>query len=71
MEPYVLLTDEKTFAFSAENPTGTRGGCVSIPEDCMKFVMQRVNEDTVVVIDTYESLSGGEAWPDSTWPSEK
>ncbi len=26
MEPYVLLTDDRTFAFSAENPTGTRGG---------------------------------------------
>lgn len=47
------------------------GGCVAIPEDCMKLVMQRVNEDTVVVIDTYEALSGGEDWPESTWPQER
>ena len=47
------------------------GGCVSIPEQHMKFVMQRVDADTVVVIDTYEALSGGEAWPDSTWPQER
>ena len=26
MKPYLLLTDDQTFAFSAENPTGTRGG---------------------------------------------
>lgn len=44
------------------------GGCVSIPEDHMKYVMQKVDENTVVVIDTYENLSGGEDWPDSTWP---
>lgn len=47
------------------------GGCVAIPEDCMKFVMQRVDEDTVVVIDTYEALSRGDDWPDSTWPQER
>ena len=34
-------------------------GCIAIPEDRMKFVMQRVTEDTIVVIDTYEKLSGG------------
>ena len=37
----------------------------------MRFVMQKVNADTAVVIDTYEILSGGEAWPDSTWPQER
>lgn len=47
------------------------GGCVSIPEDHMKFVMQRVNQDTAVVIDTYESLSCGADWPASTWPQER
>ena len=47
------------------------GGCVSIPEDRMRFVMQTVNSDTVVVIDTYEVLSGGEDWPDSTWPQDR
>ncbi len=47
------------------------GGCVSIPEDHMRYVMQTVNSDTVVVIDTYEALSGGEDWPDSTWPQER
>ncbi len=45
------------------------GGCVSIPEDYMVFVMQQVDEDTVVLIDTYEELSGSDTWPDSTWPS--
>ena len=47
------------------------GGCVSIPEDHMRFVMQKVSADTVVVIDTYDSLSGGEPWPDSTWPQDR
>ena len=47
------------------------GGCVSIPEDHMRFVMQKVSGDTAVVIDTYETLSGGEPWPDSTWPQER
>ena len=47
------------------------GGCVAIPEDHMKFVMQHVDEDTVVVIDTYEKMSGTGEWPDSTWPQEK
>ena len=47
------------------------GGCVSIPEDHMRYVMQKVNDKTKVVIDTYEALSGGEDWPDSTWPQER
>lgn len=47
------------------------GGCVAIPEDCMKFVMRRVDENTVIVIDTYENLAGSDVWPDSTWPQEK
>ena len=47
------------------------GGCVSIPEDHMKYVMQHVDENTAVVIDTYEALSGGADWPDSTWPQER
>jgi len=47
------------------------GGCVSIPEDHMRYVMQTVNSSTVVVIDTYEALSGGADWPDSTWPQER
>ena len=47
------------------------GGCVSIPEDHMRFVMQTVNSSTVVVIDTYEALSGGADWPDSTWPQDR
>lgn len=45
-------------------------GCVAIPEDVMKFVMQRVDEKTVVVIDSFEALSGTNVWPDSTWPQE-
>ena len=32
------------------------GGCVAIPENIMKIVMQYVREDCVVVIDTVESL---------------
>lgn len=47
------------------------GGCVSIPEDHMRFVMQKVDGSTAVVIDTYEALSGGTDWPDSTWPQER
>lgn len=47
------------------------GGCVAIPEDHMKFIMQRVDENTVVVIDTYETLSGTDEWPSSTWPKER
>ncbi|MBR1737732.1 MAG: hypothetical protein IJ736_12065 [Firmicutes bacterium] len=34
------------------------GGCVAIPENIMKLVMQNVKEDCVVVIDTYEDLGG-------------
>lgn len=47
------------------------GGCVAIPEDHMNYVMRKVGEDTAVVIDTYENLSGGEDWPGSTWPKER
>lgn len=42
--------------FGAENPYS--GGCVSVPEYIMKLVMQRVDEDCVVVIDTVENLKG-------------
>ena len=33
------------------------GGCVAIPENIMKLVMQCVREDCVVVIDTVESMN--------------
>ena len=33
------------------------GGCVAIPEDCMKEVMQNVKPDCVVVIDSLKTLS--------------
>lgn len=46
-------------------------GCVAIPEEYMKYVMQHVTEETVVVIETYETLAGGESWPSSTWPQER
>ena len=36
MKSYLLLTDDQTFAFSAENPTGTRGGG-SRGGDCTKL----------------------------------
>ena len=32
------------------------GGCVAIPENIMKKIMQNVREDCVVVIDTFENL---------------
>ena len=47
------------------------GGCVAIPEDHMKYVMQHVDDKTAVVINTYEALSGGADWPGSTWPQER
>ncbi len=47
------------------------GGCVAIPEDHMKYVMQHVDDKTAVVIDTFEALSGGTDWPSSTWPQER
>lgn len=47
------------------------GGCVAIPEDHMRYVMQHIDADTVVVIDTYAILSGGADWPGSTWPGDK
>ena len=34
------------------------GGCVAIPENIMKLVMQNVREDCVVVIDTLDNLGG-------------
>jgi len=34
------------------------GGCVALPENIMKLVMQRVSPDCVVVIDTLENLGG-------------
>ena len=34
------------------------GGCVALPENLMKKVMQTVKEDCVVVIDTLENLGG-------------
>ena len=34
------------------------GGCVAIPENKMKLVMQNVREDCVVVIDTLENMNG-------------
>lgn len=34
------------------------GGCVAIPENVMRMVMQEVHEDCVVVIDTLENMGG-------------
>ncbi len=51
--------------------TLTGCGCVSIPEDHMRFVMQKADASTAVVIDTNEALSGGADWPDSAWPQER
>ena len=35
------------------------GGCVAVPENIMKLIMQNVQEGCVVVIDTLENLGGG------------
>ena len=34
------------------------GGCVAVPEYLMKQIMQKVTEDCVVVIDTFDNLGG-------------
>lgn len=34
------------------------GGCVAVPENIMKLIMQNVREDCIVVIDTLENLGG-------------
>ena len=34
------------------------GGCVAVPENIMKLIMQQVREDCIVVIDTLENLGG-------------
>ena len=34
------------------------GGCVAVPENIMKMIMQNVREDCVVVIDTLDNLGG-------------
>jgi L,D-peptidoglycan transpeptidase YkuD (ErfK/YbiS/YcfS/YnhG family) len=34
------------------------GGCVSVPENIMRLIIQRVDPDCVVVIDTLEALTG-------------
>ena len=47
------------------------GGCVAIQEAQMRYVMQHIDENTQVVIDSYEKLSGGEAWPSSSWPQDR
>ena len=34
------------------------GGCVAVPENIMKLIMQNVTSDCVVVIDTFENMGG-------------
>ena len=46
------------------------GGCISMPQDRMKCLMQNVDPEAVVLIDTYANLSGGADWPSSYWPEE-
>ena len=53
MNPYYIISNAKTFAFSAENPTGTRAGG-SRGGDCTKLrptVTIRAGE-TVTLVDT-------------------
>ncbi len=35
------------------------GGCVAVPENIMKLIMQKVQEDCVVVIDSMKNLNAG------------
>ena len=50
MKPYLFLSDDQTFAFSAENPTGTRGGG-SRGGDCTKLSPTiRINPGETVVL---------------------
>ena len=52
MKPYTLIIEEETFAFSAENPTGTRGGG-SRGGDCTKLspTVAIGPGDTVTLVD--------------------
>lgn len=53
MKPYCMISNAKTFAFSAENPTGARAGG-SKGGDCTKLsptVTIRAGE-TVTLVDT-------------------
>ena len=34
------------------------GGCVAVPENIMRMIMQQVSPDCVVIIDTFENLGG-------------
>ena len=34
------------------------GGCVAVPENIMRMIMQQVSPDCVVIIDTFDSLGG-------------
>ncbi len=47
------------------------GGCVAIPENIMRLVMQNVDEDCVVVIDTLENMGGSFDAPKSAGDDEK
>ena len=53
MKPYILLNDDITFAFSAENQTGTRGGG-GRGGDCTKLSPKiRIQPgETAVLVDT-------------------
>lgn len=42
--------------FGPEKPY--TGGCVAVPENIMRIIMQSVNEDCVVIIDTIDNLIG-------------
>ena len=44
--------------FGPEKPY--TGGCVAVPENIMNLIMQRVQPDCVVVIDTMDELTGAE-----------
>ncbi len=53
MHDYALLSDDRTFAFSAENPSGSRGGG-SHGGDCTKLspTVTIAPGQTVTLVDT-------------------
>jgi L,D-peptidoglycan transpeptidase YkuD (ErfK/YbiS/YcfS/YnhG family) len=57
--PYVIPDRGSAIFLHCFGPTKPyTGGCVALPENIMKLVMQNVREDCVVVIDTLENLNG-------------
>lgn len=52
------MTPVGTFKFNAAFGIADDPGCIAIPENQMRFVMQHVDPDCVVVIDSFDNLGG-------------